>query len=94
MQRIQTAKLFYVGNSQVVQLPSEFSFSGDKVYICRDDSTGDVVLSTRPGVGAWKEFFELVHSIDYPEVFMSDRPMNVLPQEKGFFDDAVSNEGS
>ena len=94
MKKTQTAKLFKNGSSQAVRLPYEFRFSGDEVYIYRDETTGDVVLSTCPGVGAWKELFELVHSIDDSEAFMSDRPMNVLPQEKGIFDDAVSNEES
>ncbi len=92
MKKAQTAKLFKNGSSQAVRLPLDFRFSGDEVYISRDETTGDVVLSNRPGAGAWKDFFDLVHSIKDSDAFMSDRPMNVLPQERGIFDDAVSNE--
>lgn len=93
MKKTQTAKLFKNGSSQAVRLPFEFRFSGDEVYIFRDETTGDVVLSCRPGAGAWKDFFDLVHSINDSDDFMSDRPMNTVPQEKGIFDDVVSDEG-
>jgi antitoxin VapB len=45
----RTAKLFKNGASQAVRLPAEFRFEGDEVYVTRDEQTGDVVLSTRPG---------------------------------------------
>ena len=32
---METAKLFYSGNSQAVRLPKEFRFSEDRVYIKR-----------------------------------------------------------
>jgi virulence-associated protein VagC len=52
------AKLFKNGASQAVRLPAEFRFEGEEVYVTRDDSTGDVVLSTRPGAKTWHDFFE------------------------------------
>lgn len=85
----RTAKLFKNGSSQAVRLPAEFRFSGsDEVYATRDDATGDVVLSRRPGKKIWGNFFDLIHSIDVHVDFMADRPMNVLPQARGVFDDA------
>jgi antitoxin VapB len=81
------AKLFKNGASQAVRLPVEFRFEGDEVYITRDDATGDVVLSNRPGAKVWNEFFELLHTIDVPADFMAERPLNVLSQEHGIFDD-------
>ncbi len=84
------AKLFKNGASQAVRLPVEFRFDGDEVYVSRDDATGDVVLSNRPGAKTWNEFFELLHAIDVPADFMAERPMNVLPQERGLFDDELS----
>ena len=45
---LQTAKIFTTGRSQAVRLPLEFRFSAAEVFIRRDPSTGDVVLSTRP----------------------------------------------
>jgi antitoxin VapB len=56
----------------------------------RDDATGDVVLSNRPGAKTWNEFFELLHEVDVPADFMAERPLNVLPQERGIFDDELS----
>jgi antitoxin VapB len=84
------AKLFKNGASQAVRLPVEFRFEGDEVYIMRDDATGDVVLSNRPGANAWNAFFELLHTIDAPADFMAERPLNVLSQEHGIFDDELA----
>ncbi len=53
----KTAKLFRNGRSKAVRLPSEFRFEGKEVYIRKDESTGDVVLSRRPE--SWEEFFRL-----------------------------------
>lgn len=83
----RTAKLFKNGASQAVRLPVEFRFEGDEVYISRDETTGDVVLSTRPGAKAWGDLFELLRAVDVPEDFLAERPMNVMPQERGLFDD-------
>ncbi|MEI8325153.1 MAG: AbrB/MazE/SpoVT family DNA-binding domain-containing protein [Betaproteobacteria bacterium] len=83
----RVAKLFKNGASQAVRLPVEFRFEGDEVYVTRDDATGDVVLSNRPGAKSWNEFFELLHAVEVPADFMMDRPLNVLPQERGVFDD-------
>lgn len=84
------AKLFKNGASQAVRLPVEFRFEGNEVYVSRDDATGDVVLSNRPGAKAWNAFFELLHDIEAPADFMAERPLNVLPQESGVFDDALT----
>lgn len=81
------AKLFKNGASQAVRLPAEFRFEGDEVYVTRDDATGDVVLSNRPGARAWNEFFQLLHAVDVPTDFMAERPLNVVPPERGIFDD-------
>lgn len=83
----RTAKLFKNGASQAVRLPAEFRFEGDEVYVTRDEATGDVVLSTRPGAKAWGEFFELLRAVDVPADFMAERPLNVVPSERGLFDD-------
>lgn len=90
MNDTRTAKLFKNGASQAVRLPAEFRFAGDEVYATRDTTTGDVVLSTRPGAHAWADFFELVHSVSDEGDFMADRPMNHPPIRRGVFDDEVS----
>jgi antitoxin VapB len=83
----KTAKLFKNGSSQAVRLPAEFRFEGSEVYVMRDEITGDVILSRRPGAKVWKDFFEMLHSIDVPEDFMAERPMNQPPRERNLFAD-------
>lgn len=83
------AKLFKNGASQAVRLPAEFRFEGEDVFVSRDDATGDVLLSTRPGARTWGEFFALARSLDLPEDFMAERPMNAAPKATGVFDDAA-----
>lgn len=89
MSDTRIAKLFKNGASQAVRLPSEFRFEGNEVFVTRDDATGDVVLSNRPGAKIWNEFFELVHTLDDTADYMSDRPLNVSAQEQGVFDDEL-----
>ncbi len=84
----RTAKLFKNGSSQAVRLPAEFRFEGKEVFVSRNEATGDVVLSSRPGTQSWGDLFSLIHSTDVPDEFMADRPMNVFPQSKGIFDDS------
>jgi antitoxin VapB len=84
------AKLFKNGASQAVRLPIGFRFDGKEVYITQDETTGDVVLSTRPGAQAWNELFELLHAVDVPNDFMAERPLNKVPSERGLFDSEVS----
>jgi antitoxin VapB len=81
------AKLFKNGTGQAVRLPAEFRFESNEVFASRDDATGDVLLSLRPGARTWNEFFELLHAIDAPDDFMAGRPLNAPPQERGVFDD-------
>jgi antitoxin VapB len=44
----QTAKVFVTVRSQAVRLPLEFRFDVAEVFIRRDPTTGDVVLSRKP----------------------------------------------
>jgi antitoxin VapB len=78
----QVAKLFKNGRSQAVRLPSAFRFDCDEVYIRRDPESGDVILSRKPG--SWKDFFELMETIDVPMDFMTDRD-NERPPERDLF---------
>lgn len=87
------AKLFKNGASQAVRLPAEFRFDGVEVYVSRDTATGDVLLSTRPGASTWRDFFELLRSIDVPADFLDERPLNVAPREAGIFDTEPSSSG-
>jgi antitoxin VapB len=85
MSQTKVAKLFKNGSSQAVRLPAEFRFEGDEVYVTRDDVTGNVVLSDRPGAEAWRDFFRLMRSVEVPPEFMAERPMNLPPAERGLF---------
>src|ERR1035438_7915482 len=42
-----------------------FPFDGEEVFATRDDVTGDVVLSDRPGARAWRNFFDALDSACY-----------------------------
>ena len=77
----RTAKLFQNGRSQAVRLPAEYRFDGSEVYIRRDPATGDVILSRRPE--SWRDFFELMKSVEVPDDFLSDR--FEPPQERDLF---------
>jgi antitoxin VapB len=85
MPQTRKVRLFKNGASQAVRLPAEFRFPGDDVYATRDEKTGDVILSSSPGVEVWDEIFARFHAADVPEDFMKDRPMNRLPVDRDIF---------
>jgi len=87
MLETRIAKLFKNGASQAVRLPAEFRFEGNEVYVTRDDQTGDVVLSNRPGAKSWRAFFAFMEGISVPDDFMAERPMNRPPVERDIFGD-------
>ncbi len=77
----QTAKVFMTGRSQAVRLPAEFRFDKREVYIRRDEKTGDVILSRRPG--SWADVFALLDETDVPENFLSREERNQdAPQQR------------
>ena len=78
----RTAKLFKNGRSQAVRLPSDFRFQGSEVFIRKDPTTGDVILSLRPE--SWDSFFQLVQQAHVGEDFMSDRG-DATPQKRDLF---------
>jgi antitoxin VapB len=93
MTETRIAKLFRNGASQAVRLPAEFRFEGSEIFVTRDDVTGDVVLSNRPGTKTWGDFFALLHAIEVPADFMAKRPLNGLPAGGGVFDDELAMAG-
>jgi antitoxin VapB len=78
----RTAKLFRNGRSQAVRLPSDFRFEGSEVFVRRDPTTGDVILSRRPE--SWKDFFEMMSSIEVPSDFLTERD-DRPPQKRKLF---------
>jgi len=85
MPSTKIARLFKNGASQAVRLPAEFRFPGDSVFATQDEATGDVVLSTRPGAKHWDEFFARLRAIEIPQDFLTERPMNRIPEEQSIF---------
>jgi len=85
MPETRIAKLFKNGGGQAVRLPAGFRFDGNEVYVTRDEPSGDVVLSKWPDASTWQGFFELMDSIEVPEGFMAERPMNAVPMERNLF---------
>lgn len=80
------AKLFATGGSQAVRLPAEFRFEGaTEVYIRRDETTGDVILSTRPPED-WGAFMQLRQRLGpvVPKDFMTEREQS--SQQRDPFD--------
>jgi antitoxin VapB len=65
-----TAKLFTIGRSQAVRLPSAFRFSCE-VHIRKDPDTADVILSTIPTT--WAEIFAQADGVDIPKDFLTHR---------------------
>jgi antitoxin VapB len=78
----RTAKLFRNGRSQAVRLPAEYRFEGSEVFVRRDSSTGDIILSRRPD--SWDDFFEFMKAVDVPDDFLSDR-QDTPPQKRKLF---------
>ena len=54
----QCAKIFINGRSQAVRLPAAYRFNCTEVFIRKDPTTGDVILSRKPG--NWDDFFDLL----------------------------------
>ena len=68
------AKLFRNGASQAVRLPAGFRFPGDQVFATRDEITGDVVLSARPGARTWASFSSSCVPSTFPRTSWPNAP--------------------
>lgn len=64
-----TAKLFLNGRSQAVRLPAAYRFDGSEVFIRKDPSTGDVILSNKPT--SWDGFLAAALEATVPDDFLS-----------------------
>ena len=67
------AKVFVTGRSQAVRLPAEFRFSTNEVFVRRDATSGDVILSTKPERKSLDEIFSMLDAAGIPDDFMADR---------------------
>lgn len=66
----QTEKLFTNGRSQAVRLPAAFRFDTKEVFIRRDPSTGDVILSRKPT--SRDGFFTALQAAEVPPDFLGE----------------------
>jgi antitoxin VapB len=69
---LQTAKIFTTGRSQAVRLPLEFRFDVSEVFIRRDPTSGDVVLSRRPS--DWQGLLDAVAQNKDDDFLLERRP--------------------
>jgi len=81
---LKTAKVFKTGRSQAVRIPAEFRFEADEVFIRRDTTSGDIILSSRPG--SWKEVFDALKAAGITEPLLGpgDRDMSPPPDRVNF----------
>jgi antitoxin VapB len=54
---IDKAKVHWNGESQSVDLPANFLFETDEVYVRRDPKSGDITLSEKRLKPSWDEVF-------------------------------------
>lgn len=65
----QTAKLFMNGRSQAVRLPLAYRFDGEEVYIRKDPTTGDVILSKKPNkTNDWETVFSAIAQLQEEDI--------------------------
>lgn len=67
----ETAKIVMTGRSQAVRLPARYHFQGKEVYIRRDETAGDVILSTWPE--DWTDLFAAIEGLAVQENFPGER---------------------
>jgi len=77
-----TAKVFMSGRSQAIRLPLAYRFDTDEVFIRRDETTGDIVLSARPK--DWSGFFAVADQAGNDADFMADRDQGGQPDRDPF----------
>ena len=75
-----TAKIFMNGRSQAIRLPAAFRFEEKEVFIRRDSSTGDLILSRRPE--NWDSFFLALEGADVPADFLNTEDRNQGSQDR------------
>ena len=86
----QSTAIFDDGEGQAVRIPEEFKFNSKEVWIRRDESTGEVILTPRP---SWQQVFAILDALDVPDDFLSPEERNQgLPQERPeLFDDWIED---
>jgi antitoxin VapB len=67
----EKAKVFMTGRSQAVRIPAAFRFSSNEVYIRRDATSGDLILSQSPGT--LQEILTALHKLEIDDDFLSPK---------------------
>ena len=89
----QTTMVFDDEQGQAVRIPDGFHFDSKEVWIRRDESTGEVILTPRP---SWEQIFAGLDAADIPDDFLSPEERNQgLPQERPeLFEDWIEDPPS
>ena len=70
---LTTAKIFHSGHSQAVRLPKAFRLAGDEVWISKNETTGEIILTPKKASSEIDALFQLIASAEVPETFMAER---------------------
>jgi antitoxin VapB len=74
---IAIAKINATDHSQTVRLPAGFELAGNEVWVRKDETTGEVILSPTspaPNRHRLQDLFNLLDEAPLPEDFLADRP--------------------
>ena len=80
----EVAKIFTNGRSQAVRLPAAYRFDSKEVFIRRDTTTGDVILSRRPST--WDGFLGALKGANLPEDFLGPEERKLPAQARDPFE--------
>ena len=70
---LTTAKVFHSGHSQAVRLPKAFRLVGDEVWISKNETTGEIILTPKKATSEIDALFELIAPAEIPEAFLAER---------------------
>ena len=74
---IAIAKVNTTDHSQTVRLPAGFELAGNEVWVRKDETTGEVILSPTspaPNRHRLQDLFNLLDEAPLPEDFLAARP--------------------
>ena len=74
------ARVFMSGRSQHVTIPAQFRFTTDEVYVRRNETTGDLILS--PARADWVSIFAMVDEAGFQE-FLQHRDQGEYEEREG-----------
>ncbi len=80
MPKSTRTRVFMSGRSQHVTIPVEFRFSGNEVFIRRDEQTGNLILSQ--AAETWQEIFAALAADPFPDDFLADRGQGRLSERE------------